>query len=222
MKIIDVPQTGKCGLTVTFPSRNGLIRRQWVVPSNPRTAAQLTVRSRLGSIAALWRQITEAQQDAWIAAAAQEQSRPTLGQSGPLTGMQLFTKLNANLQLIGEAVVSDCPAKAQFAALPVTALTITNTAGTIALKLACSDDLELGTVVFGTAPQSPGTRRPISWRFLGVCPVVSGGFSTITTLYTDEFGTPAVGSRIFTRVHQIVDGWATVPQVFGATVPTAS
>src|SRR5512137_2741055 len=96
MKIIDVPQTGKLGLTVTYPSRNGLIRRSWVVPANPRTADQLVARSRLAQMAAAWDSLTENQQDAWIAAAAQEQSRPTLGQSGPLTGLQLFVKLNSN------------------------------------------------------------------------------------------------------------------------------
>ena len=35
MKILDVPQTGKLGLTVTFPSRNGLIRRSLVTPRTP-------------------------------------------------------------------------------------------------------------------------------------------------------------------------------------------
>ena len=69
MKIIDVPQTGKLGLTVTYPSRNGLIRRAWVVPANPQTADQLVVRSRLASQAQAYDALTEAQQDAWIAAA---------------------------------------------------------------------------------------------------------------------------------------------------------
>ena len=58
MKIIDVPQTGKCGLTVTFPSRNGLIRRAWVVPSNPQSAEQLVVRGRLASMAAAYDALT--------------------------------------------------------------------------------------------------------------------------------------------------------------------
>jgi hypothetical protein len=222
MKIIDVPQTGKCGLTVTFPSRNGLIRRAWVVPANPRSPDQTVVRSNLSSVASLWKQISEAQQDAWITAAGQEQSRPTLGQSGPLTGLQLFTKINATLLKLGEAVVSDPPAKPQFPQLPVTALEITNTAGTIALKLACSDDLELNTVVYGAPPQSAGTRRPITWRWLGICPTVSGGYSTITTLYSDEYGVPAVGSRIFVRVREHVDGWAGPEQIFQATVPAAA
>ena len=222
MKIIDVPQTGKLGLTVSYPSRNGLIRRQWVVPANPQTGDQLVVRGNLTNAAALWRQISEAQQDAWIAAAAQEQSKPTLGQSGPLTGLQLFTKINTNLLKLGEAVVSDPPAKPQWPQMPVTGLTITNTAGTIALKLACSDDLELHTVVFGSAPQSNGTRRPISLRWLGECPVVSGGFSDITTLYTAKYGVPTVGTRIFARVRMNIDGWPGTEYAYTAVVPAAA
>src|SRR5512139_3693225 len=147
MKIIDVPQTGKLGLTVTYPSRNGLIRRSWVVPANPRTADQLVARSRLAQMAAAWDSLTEAQQDAWIAAAAQEQSRPTLGQSGPLTGLQLYIKLNSNLVRCGEATVSAPPQKTMQEPLPITGLTITNTAGVIALKMACSTDLPINSIV---------------------------------------------------------------------------
>ena len=47
MKIQDIPQTGKLGLTVTWPGRNGLIRRILVTPANPRTDKQLVVRDLL-------------------------------------------------------------------------------------------------------------------------------------------------------------------------------
>ena len=47
MIVKDVPQVGKLGLTVTWPGRNGLIRRTLVTSANPRTAAQLAVRDSL-------------------------------------------------------------------------------------------------------------------------------------------------------------------------------
>ena len=47
MIVKDVPQVGKLGLTVTWPGRNGLIRRTLVTPANPRTPAQLAVRDIL-------------------------------------------------------------------------------------------------------------------------------------------------------------------------------
>ena len=58
MKIIDVPQSGKCGLTVAYEGRNGLIRRAWVIPANPRTAAQLNIRTLFATEAARFRTLT--------------------------------------------------------------------------------------------------------------------------------------------------------------------
>ena len=52
MKIKDVPQTGKLGLTVTWPGRNGLIRRTLVTPRNPRSGAQQVIRQNLATQAA--------------------------------------------------------------------------------------------------------------------------------------------------------------------------
>ena len=105
MKIKDIPQTGKLGLTVTWPGRNGLLRRTLVTPRNPRSGAQQVIRQNLATQAAAYDQLSEAQQQAWISAAAQIQSRPSLGQSGPLTGFQLFTKKDLRL---GSQPVS-CP-----------------------------------------------------------------------------------------------------------------
>jgi hypothetical protein len=222
MKIIDVPQTGKLGLTVTYPSRNGLIRRSWVVPANPRTAEQLISRSRLSVAAATYDSLSEAQQDAWIAAAALEQSKPTLGQSGPLTGLQLFTKINAGLALVSEPAVTSPPAKPTFDPNITTGLTITNTGGTIALKLTCSGTSAAFCLVRACSPMNSGTRRPGSIRFLGELPEVAGGLSDITALYTAKFGVPAVGQRLFVQANQMLDGWQDLPKAFTALVPAAS
>ena len=47
--------------------------------------------------------LTDVQQDAWNTAAAAFQSTPALGQSGPLTGLQLFVQINCKLGLLGQA-----------------------------------------------------------------------------------------------------------------------
>jgi hypothetical protein len=70
MKIQDIPQTGKLGLTVTWPGRDGEIRRTLVTPSNPRSDRQLVVRDLLAQQARRFDGLTDAQQDAWIVAAA--------------------------------------------------------------------------------------------------------------------------------------------------------
>ena len=45
MKILDVPQTGSVGETVTYQNRYGLIRRRKVIPRDPRTAPQIDRRT---------------------------------------------------------------------------------------------------------------------------------------------------------------------------------
>ncbi len=222
MKIIDVPQTGKLGLTVTYPSRNGLIRRSWVVPANPRTAEQLTARSRLSTAAAAYDALTEAQQDAWIAAAAQEQSRSTLGQSGPLTGLQLYTKLNAALAIVGEPAVTAPPAHPTFDPNVCQSLEITNVTNVVAIKLVCSGSSDAFNLVRAAAPQNSGTRRPMTIRYLGELPEVQTGKADITALFTAKFGVPVAGQRLFIQSNQLLDGWQELPVAFTGLVPASS
>jgi hypothetical protein len=222
MKIKDVPQVGKLGLTVTWPGRNGLIRRTLVTPRNPRSGAQQVVRQNLATQAAAYKQLTEVQQDAWIAAAAQFQSKPTLGQSGPLTGLQLFTKVNCALLAVGNDPVIVPPAKPALTPLPIDALEITNTGGTLAIKLHTTDTPPEGTMLRGCASQSSGCRRGVSYRMLGTLGAPTNSYVDITSTYTGRFGVPAVGQRVFVSVNANVDGFEGVPLVFSARVPATS
>ena len=101
MKIQDIPQIGKLGLTVTWEGRNGLIRRIYATPANPRTDRQMVVRNLLAEQTRRFDALTDAQQTAWTVAARDYRSVPTLGQSGPLTGLQLFVRINCKLGLLG-------------------------------------------------------------------------------------------------------------------------
>ena len=222
MKIIDVPQTGKLGLTVTYPGRSGLIRRSWVVPANPKTGDQLVVRSRLARFAAMWDALTESQQDGWITAAAGYQSKPSLGQSGPLTGLQLFVRINTNLDVVGEPVVQIPPARPEFDANVAQGLELTNPSGVPAIKLTCSGTSDAFNIVSACAPQKSGTRRPISWRMLGELPEVVTGKADLTSLYNAKFGAPAAGERIFVQSRQMQDGWQDNAIVYTGLIPASS
>jgi hypothetical protein len=222
MKILDVPQTGKLGLTVTFPSRYGLIRRTKVVPSNPNTAPQQDVRFNFTSAARAYDALTESQQDAWIAAAGQYQSKPSLGQSGPLTGLQLFVRINATLSQFGQETVDTPPAVPTFDALAPQALVITNTAGVIALKLTCPTSPGENTILRGSSPQKSGVRRTPDARILGICPAPVTGSATITSLYTARFGAPVAGQRIFIEAQLMQNGWYGPKRTFSALVPAAA
>ena len=221
MKIIDVPSTGKLGLTVTFPSRYGLIRRTCVVPANPNSPQQMVVRSNFTTYARQYDALTETQQDTWATAAAQHQTRPTLGQSGPLTGLQFFVKINATLALFGQEAVDDPPAYPVFPDLAPQGLVITNPAGVPALKLTCPTSPGENTIVRACSPQRSGVRRMPDTRILGTCPAPALGSSDITSLYVSMFGAPAAGQRVFVAVQTLVDGWLSSKRLFHALVPAA-
>ena len=223
MKIVDVPQTGKLGLTVTYPGRNGLIRRTKVTPANPRTSAQTAVRSDLASQASAYRQMTDAQILAWRAAAAKIKSTPTLGQSGPLTGLQLFTKINCALLAIGQPAVIAPPPAPVLIAPPVDGLQVTNTAGTIAVKLHTTGAPEANTMLLGAAPVSAGVFRCPQCKLLGTLGApAADGYVDITSAYTASFGAPAVGQRVFVQVKSNTNGWEGRPVTFSARVPAGA
>ena len=222
MKVTDVPQEGKLGLTVTFPGRNGLIRRTLVTPRNPRTSAQQVIRQNLATQAAAYDQLSDAQQEAWIAAAAQIQSKPHLGQKGPLTGLQLFTKINCALLAIGAEAVTAPPAKTLLSPLPIDGLDITNTGGNLILRLHTTSAPPENTMLRACAPQNSGCRRGLSYRLLGTLDSPVSNYVDITSAYTGRFGAPTAGKRVFVSVNANADGYEGIPVVFSARVPAAS
>lgn len=222
MKILDIPQSGKKGLNVSMGGRYGQAIRALVIPTNPRTAAQLQRRQVLSAVTEQWRTLTEAQRLAWTAAAATHQSKARLGQSGPLTGSQLFTRINCNLVLCGMEKVTDPPENPTFPELAVAGLSITNAAGVIALKLTVPADPGDYTLIRASAPRSAGRLVCNDFRFIGMCPTPAQGQSVITGLYTAKFGAPPVGSKVFVRANQVQNGYEDLPHEFVAIVPPQS
>ena len=221
MKILDIPQTGKLGLAVRWSGRNGLIRRTLAIPANPRTDGQLVVRDLLAQQARRFDGLTDAQQDAWNVAAAGYQSRPTLGQSGPLTGLQLFIRVNCKLGLLGLVPVDVPPAAPQFPNLAPQSLVITNTGGVVAVKLACPTEPGENTVLRASPPQNSAVRACRNYRIIGLCPAPVQGSADITGLYTAEFGAVPIGKRLFVRASTMVDGFESLARQFQARVPAA-
>jgi hypothetical protein len=221
MKIQDIPQTGKYGQSVTWQGRNGLIRRILVTPANPRTDRQIQVRELLAEQTRRFDTLTDAQQDAWNVAGTGDQSRPSLGQSGPLTGLQLFVRVNCKLGLLGQQTVDVPPTAPQFPDLAPQSLVITNTGGVVAVKLTCPTDPGDSTVLRASPPQNSAVRACRNFRIIGVCPTPVGGAADITGLWTAEFGVVPVGKRLFVKASTMVDGFESLALQFQARVPAA-
>ena len=222
MKILDIPQSGKSGTQVAASNRSGQYRRQLVIPTNPHTESQMGVRRALGSVAARWRTLTEEQRNAWRASAKTKNSVPRLGQSGALTGSQLFTKLNCTLVMLGTDQLDAPPSFPQFLDNPVGALVVTNVAGVITLKLGCPNQPGNNTTVRASAPCSQGIAYCENYRILGVLPAPVQGSCDITNLFKARYGSPAVGTKMFVRVNQNIDGWEDIPVETSAIVPAAA
>ncbi len=222
MKIIDVPQSGKIGIQVAIPSRYGQCRRIWVPGSNPNTVAQSGVRANFLSRLRAFTALTEAEQNAWIAAAALEQTKGKMGQSGPMTGLQLYMAINCSLMAIGGTPVAAPPAKPATDNLPIDQLLITNTGGTIALKLTTTASPPDGTMLWGAAPQLASRRCTPNMVLLGTTGSPIASEITITNAYTARFGVPPVGSRIFVACNTHPDGWEGIRRSWTAVVPASA
>jgi hypothetical protein len=170
MRISDIPQSGKRGKTVSLEGRYGQVSRILATPANPETPAQLNIRRILQKVSTRWRALQEVQRAAWMTAAQNVKAEARLGQSGPLTGAQLFNKINCTLALFGQDQVDAPPPLPQFPDLAPQALVITNAAGVVALKLTCLGDPGENTIVRASAPVSPGRGVCRDYRILGTCP----------------------------------------------------
>ena len=222
MKILDIPQSGKRGLNVSQAGQFGQISRTLAIPANPRTDAQMSVRDNLSRVAGKWRTLTEPQRAEWMAAATAVKSNSRLGQSGALSGFQLFAKINCTLVQFGKAQVDTPALRPEFPDLAPQGLVITNTAGVVALKLTCPANPGENTIVRGSKPVSQGIEVCKDFRILGMCPAPLLGAADITGLYTARYGAPKASTKVYVQVNQFVDGWEDLPVTFSAIVPAAA
>jgi len=222
MKVLDVPSTGKRGVVVGQGGRYGQVSRTLAIPANPRTTAQLAVRQSLSTQAKIWRTLTQAQIAAWNTAAAAQQTTPEDGQSGKMTGLQLFIQVNTVATLTGQATVSNPPVEVAPAGLPAITLNITNTAGVVSIKLATSGTMPAIALVKACPPQSAGISTCSKWRILGKCPAVTSGAADITALFTAKFGAPAAGTKLFIQVEEVAGYAEQIPSQYEGLVPAAT
>jgi len=114
------------------------------------------------------------------------------------------------------------PPQPQFPDLAPQSLTITNTAGVVALKLACPTNPGESTIIRASAPVNQGRETCDDFRVLGPCPVPADGSADITSLYTARYGVPPVAKKVYVRANQVVDGWESLPTTFWAIVPAST
>ncbi len=220
MKILDIPRSGKCGLTVAFQSRYGLCLRQYVPQKGTLTPAREHVCEVFGNYSRKWGgKLSEEQRERWTLAGAQVMSHPRLAQKGPLTGQQLWQAISTVRATVGLSETLEVPIRPVFSTSNVGRLVIENGADGARLFLPVSGELNEDIMVFGQAPCSRGRYKRRNVSYLGLLPPPIGGLSEITHLYTAKFGEPRPGQKIFIVTCQEKDGWKGFDLETSATVP---
>jgi hypothetical protein len=199
--------------------RYGQVVRQYVTPRNPQTPDQQNNRSNFGTVARRWRALDPAQRTAWCLASADSYTVSRTGQRVALNGYNYFVRVNAARAHLGLSQFDLPPAVPSFSPNPVAELSITDTGGTLTMKLRVPGQPGQYTLVQGAAPVSTGVRCVQHFPLLGLLPAPVDGWSDITALYVARYGVPSVGTAVFIRTCQHTNGWTDLPKVTSAVVP---
>ena len=101
---------GSIGDNVFSHNRGGDYVRRRVAPTNPNSTRQQTMRTLLGTLAALWSTtLTPAQRAAWNVWAGLQAKEGPLGNSINLTGINGYIWTNAHLLDAGDTRIDDPP-----------------------------------------------------------------------------------------------------------------
>jgi len=219
MKIESIPKRGRKGNVIYSETRHGKVAREYVPPRNPRTAQQQAHRHNVGAVLGRWGTLTDEQQAAWRVAAANQWFVNDEGRKVRLNGYNFFASLNIRRADLGLSQFDYPPAQPSFNKNPVDELTASFAGGVFALKLRVPSPPAQYTLVQGAAPVRTGVRCVQHFPFLGLLPPPTDGWSDITELYETRYREPKVGTAVWIRTYQHIDGWIDVPKVFRARVP---
>jgi hypothetical protein len=190
---------GKINGHVASKNRGGAYFRTKVTPVNPKTVAQVLVRSRFGNFATAWRNLTQAQRDAWNAAVSNYARTDIFSDLRNPTGAQLYQRLNNNLVASGGTQISSPAANKGVSTVTIGALTYTS--GTPALSIAFSAVVPALTrvKVYASPPLSAGVNFVKSQlRLITTFAPAATSPQNILSAYTTKFGAVgAVGTKIF-------------------------
>lgn len=219
MKILDIPQSGSVGNQTSSRNRSGQYRRQRAMPTQPRTASQMAARSRMSSMSASWRGLTDPERAAWNAFAQSFTVVNSLGATINLTGAQTYCKINCVNLLNGDAIATTPPALPSFTACSATSAD--GTAATQLLELAGATPTgSIKQMIYASPQLSPGVSYNANFRWLQTSTTYTAGKLALTTAYTTKFGALIAGKKVFVKVVQSLAGFQDNGTVFTCIIGT--
>jgi len=210
---------GKIGGQVASKNRSGAYMKNKVTPINPRSQAQILVRSYLAAASSAWGSLDQSLRSAFDSAVNDWTSTNIFGDSVKPTGKNLFSALGINLLSISEAMPTSVPAKVAIPAMGLESATIDISLGTFAIT-ANNEPADFYFVTSATPTLSPGTSftkgkfRKIFTNYSAI-----GDTEDMYAFYVARFGVPAVGANISVEVKLIAaTGQAGLPETLRVTV----
>lgn len=189
---------GKIGGHVASKNRGGAYLRTKVTPTNPQTAAQSLVRNRLTSFSQGWKGLTAAQRDAWYSSVSDYSKTDVFGDIKQPSGVNLYVKLNSNLDEVGVGAISLPPLPQ--AVEPVLTISATAAAGTAALSVVYTPSpipADTAFILRATKQVSPG-KSFLKNEYRNIAILDAGDTSPENALaaYNAKFGTLVAGQKI--------------------------
>jgi len=181
--------SGKLGGHVFSRDVNGHYLRTKIKPPNPQTAAQSQYRSMFRQIAASWGTLTKQQRESFINLVEAYKKTNVFGDLKSPTAKALFQRLNNNLLITGQSVITNCLPPSQITAPIVESAVLELGMKTFEINLsaACTNS---EVIISATPNMSSGTivakreLRVIANRLLDVAEPESTNF----VLYPISFG----------------------------------
>ena len=219
---------GKINGTVLSKNRGGAYARVKVTPSNPRSAAQMFVRSNLAFLAQSWKRLTQYERDAWGAAVNNYTRTDIFGDIKTPTGYNLFMRINTALRDASTQLFFNVPAPAvDVVGIDSLTLSIVNA---VEFELDVGvDSTENGYLLIDASPTLSQGVSTAGSNYKRIMNLEVNDFSALTPIdlesaYSNVYGSGAggiltEGTKIFIRVTVMMsNGQRGVPQIVSAIV----
>jgi hypothetical protein len=198
---------GKQAGTVFSRNTYGGYMRQKVSPVQPRTSAQLLVRTQLATVAQAWRGLLQTQRDQWNLIAPTYSRTDVFGNRTPLTGFNLYGMLNRMRQVLGLALLTTPPVPTAVPGVAALALAVVSGGPTYTITFTPTPlPANMYGVIYCTPGLSPGIQfAGNNTRVVGVAAPAQTSPYEIHVDYSAIFGPLVQGLKYVVQV-QIVHG----------------
>lgn len=186
--------------SVFAKNRGGSYLRTKVTPVNPQSVAQTAARVLLATFSQAWRGLTEAQRAQWNAAVDQWSTTDVFGDIKNPTGLQLYIRLNANINLAGGAAIDVPPLPVGVEPVLDLSVDVDFSAQSVTLSdVTTPVPANTALYVEATPGLSPGISNANS-RFRHITTLApAAAVGAVSAAYIAKFGAVVEGQKYFVR-----------------------